>query len=206
MNKDARILLVGASGGVGSSCKQLLSDYNVVTLSSTDLNLDYPEQIFDYDFSKFDLLLNCSGHSKGTFNGFLNNSWQNQYSQIKVNYISNLFLLKHYANSNVKGKYVWISSSLMNAASPFHSVYASSKVASKFAIDLIRKEAAHIDILEVNLGLTKSNFRYNNYDGTKTIEEVNQMYQQENPLQCNSVAKQILLAIEQDLTEVIIHE
>lgn len=195
----SQILLIGASGGIGSSLSTVLTDngHKVTAWSSKDLDLNYPELIFTKDFSNYDILINCAGHSQGTFKGFLENNWQNQISQIMVNYASNLMLCKHYANSRSAGQYVWISTSLLDGARPFHSVYASTKAASKIALDLIRQEATHIEILEVKVGPTKTNFKFRNFQGSVPRAEVNTMYDQENSLLPDYVARQISDAIEQ---------
>lgn len=200
----SKILLIGASGGIGSSLSTILSDLgnNVTAWSSAELDLNYPERIFSVDLTLYDVLINCAGHSQGTYLGFLANSWQNQISQIMVNYASNLMLCKHYANSRDSGQYVWISTSLLDGARPFHSVYASTKAASKVALDLVRQEAQHIDILEVKVGPTRTNFRSRNFRGTKTFAEVNTMYDQENSLSPDYVAKQIADAITQRKQEI----
>lgn len=203
----SKILVVGSKGGIGSACtKELLAKgHDVKGLSSNELDLNFPEKIFDLNLSGFDILMNCSGHSQGTYLGFLQNPWYNQFSQIMVNYASNLALLKHYATSRSSGKYVWISTSLLlDKVRPYHSIYASTKQASKTAIDLIRQEATHIDILEVNVGPTKTGFRYRNFQGTKTHEEINNLYQQENGLSAEYVAGQIIVAIENNTKELII--
>jgi short-subunit dehydrogenase len=200
-----QVLLIGATGGIGSSLSQLMScnrEYNIVEWSSKDLDLNNPRDIFQHDLSKFDIVINCAGHSQGTYLGFLNNTLENQLSQITVNYTSNLMLLKHYANSRNSGKYVWISTISMDRPRPFHSVYASSKTASKFAIDLIRQEATHIDILEAKVGLVKTNLRYRNFGGTKTKEEVDATYGNDPLIPLDTVAQTLLEAIEQNLTEV----
>lgn len=199
-------LVIGASGGIGSACvdKLLHHGYNVTTLTSADLDLNYPERIFDQDFSNIDILINCAGHSRGSYQGFLQNSWQNQLSQITVNYTSNLFLLKHYANSRTNGQYVWISSILMDNARPFHSTYASSKVGSKFAIDLISQEAVHINVLEVKVGPTRTNFRSNNFNGSCTKEEVNRLYNEDNALTADYVAESIVQSLPNNLKEIYI--
>jgi short-subunit dehydrogenase len=193
-------LIVGGTGGIGSSCaKQLVNnDYKISLLNSDQLDLNFPERIFDHDFSKFDLLLNCAGHSQGTYLGFLKNTWQNQLSQVTVNYTSNLFLLKHYANSCSKGKYVWFSTTLLDQACPYHSTYAGSKAGSRFAIDLIRNETTHINILEVKVGPTKTNFRYRNFEGARSHDEVNIMYDQESALDPDYVAAETVAAIQQN--------
>jgi len=195
----SRVLLIGASGGIGSSLSTVLYErgHTVTAWSSADLDLNYPERIFTKDFSDYDILINCAGHSQGTFRGFLNNNWQNQLSQIMVNYASNLMLCKHYANSRSAGQYVWISTSLLDGARPFHSVYASTKAASKVALDLVRQEATHIEILEVKVGPTKTNFKLRNFQGSVSGVEVNTMYDQENSLLPDYVARKIADAIDQ---------
>jgi len=202
----AKILVIGASGGIGSSLTKLLADHSneVIAWSSSDLDLNYPDRIFEHDFSSYDILINCAGHSQGTYLGFISNSWQNQLSQIMVNYASNLMLAKHYAESRTTGSYVWFSTSLLDGARPFHSVYASTKAASKIALDLVRKEATHINILEVKVGPTKTNFRYRNFQGTRSQDEVNTMYDQENSLSPDYVAEQIVSAIQNNQTEIYI--
>ena len=200
-----RVLIIGATGGIGNNLLQKMtnsSDYKVVGWNSQDLNLDYPERIFDCDFGDIDVLVNCAGHNQGNYQGFMKNSWQNQYSQIKVNYVSNLFLLKQYAHQRSHGKYVWISSNSMDNPRIFHSVYTGTKVASKFSIDLIAQEIPHITILEAKIGLVKTNLRYRNFNGTKTPQEVEDTYGNEPFLLADTVATQLLKAIEQNLESI----
>jgi NADP-dependent 3-hydroxy acid dehydrogenase YdfG len=89
---------------------------------------------------------------------------------------------------------VWVSTSLLNGARPFHSVYASTKMASKFAIDLIRQEATHIQITEVNVGPTKTNFRHRNLEGTRNQADINMEYDSIQALDPRHVAEQIVQA------------
>lgn len=202
-----KVLLIGANGGIGSACNKLLamnSDYQVTEWTSKNLDLNFPENIFKCDFSPYDILINCAGHSQGTYRGFLNNSWQNQLSQIMVNYASTLFLLKHYANSRSSGKYVWCSSDTIQTPSVYQSVYASSKTAAKFAIDLIRDEAKHISMIEVQFGLTKTNLRFRNFEGTKSSQEVDESFNNTNVLHAEQVAKELLFGIENNLNKVTV--
>lgn len=198
------VLVIGANGGVGQSLCQCLSDdqnYQLHALTSKELDLNYPERIFNIDFTTYDIVINCAGHSQGTYKGFLKNSYANQLSQINVNYISNLFLLKHYATSRTSGKYVWISSTLIDHPRPFHSIYASTKLASKFAIDLIRQEATHIKILEVKTGPIDTNFRFRNFEGTLSMSEI-QCTRSEHTLDPSVVAKKIVNNLTTDTKEI----
>ena len=174
-----KVLIIGASGGIGSNLFDLMSnraEYEVTGWSSLDLDLDYPERIFDCDFSSYNLLINCAGHNQGSWQGNLKNSWQNQLSMMTVNYISNVFLHKHYAKSRTNGHYVWISTTSIDNPTPYQSIYTSTKVASKFSIDLMIKEANHIKVLDAKIGLTKTKLRFRNFEGTKTWEEVDETY------------------------------
>ena len=83
----------------------------------------------------------------------------------------------------------------------FHNTYLGSKVASKFSIDLIAQEIAHIKILEAKVGLTRSNMRYRNFAGTKTMQEVQDTYGDDRVLECDYVAEQIISAIKKNLTQ-----
>lgn len=200
------VLLIGKRGGVGQACLPILSDkgYKVTALSSDDLDLNYPERVFDLDLTNVDILINCAGHSRGTYQGFFKNSWQNQLSQINVNFISNIFLLKHFANSRSNGKYVWISSAAIRNSRSSHSTYVSSKIASKSAIDMVRVECPHIDITEINTGVIKNNFRNVNFDGSKTPEEVEESYIGNSYVESEYVAQQLVMAMEANLKEIVI--
>jgi short-subunit dehydrogenase len=206
-NTKQQILVIGANGGIGSSffeSASLLSEYQVTGWTSQDLDLNFPERIFSCDLSRYDVLVNCTGHNQGTYLGFLNNSWQNQLSQITVNYISNLFLFKQYANTRSNGKYVWVSSVVVDTAKPYQCVYASSKVASKVSLDLAAREAAHIKLLEVKVGLVKTNLRFRNFEGTKTVAEVDATYGDSHVLSPSTVASSMLDAIQKNKTEIFI--
>lgn len=200
------VLLIGKRGGVGQACISLLSDkgYQVTGLDSTELDLNYPERVFDLDLSNFDILINCAGHSRGTYQGFFKNSWENQVSQINVNYVSNIFLLKHFANSRSQGKYVWISSAAIRNSRSSHSTYVGAKIASKATIDMVRSECPHIDILEINVGIIKNNFRYINFNGSKTHEEVEESYIDNPYVESDYVAKQLVSAMEANLKEIVL--
>lgn len=201
------ILVVGGSSGVGLACVGLLkqnSNFLVRSWGSDELDLNFPERIFSRDLAHYDFVINCAAHSHGTYQGFLTNSWQNQLSQIMVNYASNLFLFKHYANSRTSGKYVWCSTDLSQGVTPYKSVYLSTKVASQYAFDLIQKEATHVDILEVRFGAVKTNFRYRNFQGSLSRQQVDDTYKDTVVLDVQYVAKNIVAAMQTNQNKVLI--
>ena len=201
-----RVLVIGSTGGIGSACCTLIKKdtrYKLVEWNSTDLDLNFPDRIFEKDVSIFDIVINCAAHNQGTYLGFLKNSWQNQLSQIMVNYTSNLFLLKHYASSRDNGKYVWCSTDTSSGITPYKSVYLSTKIASQFAMDLIQQEVTHISIIEAQFKAVRTNLRYRNFEGTLTTEQVEKTYDSE-PLAAEYVAQRILHAVDNNLEKVLI--
>lgn len=191
-------LVVGKTGGLGSSCIEVLESRNqkVVAVSRQDLDLsDFPS-VMNFDLSGFDVVINCTGHNKGTFRGFLNNDYLNIVDQIQVNFIANLLLLKNYANHRTNGHYAWLNSISTRNPTSYQSIYGSTKVASKFAIDLIKQEASHINITECCVGLVKTNLRHTGYCGTKSKDTVDQEHAKLNSLDPREVAKKIIDAVE----------
>jgi short-subunit dehydrogenase len=209
LSNKTNILVLGSTGGIGRAVIAKLQEidiYSVTGWSSEDLDLNHPLKIFQKDLSCYDVIINCAGHSQGTYLGFLNNSNENQLSQITVNYTSNLFLCKHFANSVNKGKYIWCNSTSTDNPRPFHSVYAGTKAASSFSLNLIAKEAEHINIVDVKIGLVHTNLRYRNFNGSKTMEEVEKSYSDfpQKMVGLDQVADTIVYAIENDICEITI--
>lgn len=201
------VLIIGSNGGIGSSLFRLMSNltqYCITGWTSQNLNLNYPEQIFATDLSTYDIVVNCTGHNQGGWMGTLKNTWQNQLSIITVNYISNVFLLKHYANNRPNGYYVWLNTVLIDKPTPYQSIYTGAKVASEFSIDLIAKEAPHITVLTAKVGLVDTNFRYRNFEGTKTRREILDSYIGSEIMSANDVANALLMAITKNKKEVLI--
>ncbi len=191
-------LVIGKTGGLGSSCIELLESrkQQVVALSRQDLDLSDSASIMNFDLSEFDVVINCTGHNKGTFRGFLANDYFNIVDQIQVNFIANLLLLKNYANHRTAGRYVWFNSTSTRNPTPYQSIYGSTKVANKFAIDLIKQEVSHINITECCVGLVKTNLRHTGYCGTKSKETVDQEHANLNSLDPRKVAEKIIDAVE----------
>lgn len=199
-------LIIGNTGGIGAACEKILkSRHQTVTgFSRSHLDLNNLSGIQNLDLSGFDVVINCAGHNKGTFKGFLKNDYHNIIDQIQVNFIANILLLKKYATSRERGRYVWLNSTSTGKPTPYQSVYGATKVASKFAIDLVRQEASHINITECCIGLTKTNLRFTGYCGTKNRDAVEHEYTQLNALDPYDVSLKIVDAINDDKDLIII--
>ena len=186
--------IFGANGGMGSACASVLQSRNETVSQFTRQDLDFLDTnaVSAFDLSGFTHVINCTGTTRGTYQGFLKNQPENIAEQITVNLTNNLLLLKNFITTNPTGHYTWIGSVVSKSPRPFHSVYGCTKAASTFATNLIQLEARTAKITEVRLGLVATNFRYTNYNGSKTQQEVAEEYSAGNALAPEYCAVQII--------------
>lgn len=188
----------GSNGGIGSACVRELEKRGESVLGFTRQDLDFHDvtAISKFDLSSFTHIINCTGHSRGTYRGFLANSYENIASQIQVNFTGNILLLKNFACANPIGHFTWIGTSLQSSGlRPFHSVYATTKEACTYSINLIKQEAQDFFVTEARVGPTATQFRYTNFEGTRDSAEVFQEYKDLNAMTSTECAVNILDAI-----------
>ena len=202
------VLVTGASSGVGLACATQLANqgHTVTKWSSADCDFNHPEQIFDHDLSQYDMIINCAGHGQGHNHNFFTNTWQNQLSQVMVNYVSNIFLYKHYVNSRTSGRYVWIGTRLVLYPKnrPWQAVYSTTKDASSLTIDIANEDQNHISTLEILLGLTRSNFRNRSQCGTCPQDVIDKSWDEMGALDANEAARRIIEAAFSDCDKILI--
>lgn len=191
-----KMLLIGASGGIGNECAKLLKEHYTIDAPDRSL-LDFsdPEKVDAFTTSKYDIILNCAGSNKGTYQGFTHNQTLNQIDQINVNYVSPLILLKNYLASRDNGHWAYISSISLHRPHEYNIVGSSSKYALKFAVDEIAKKHNGFLFTEICPGKTKTNMLYQNYCGQKTLEEVAHEYNQSPYLSARQVADLVVYCI-----------
>lgn len=191
-----KMLLIGASGGIGKACADLLQDhYSIDTPNRSILNFSDPESVDNFDPSIYEIILNCAGSNKGTYQGFTHNQTVNQIDQINVNYVSPLILLKNYLANRHNGHWVYISSISLYSPQEYNIVGCSSKYALKYAVDELSKKHNNFLFTEVCPGKTKTNMLYQNYCGQKNIDEIEEEYKQSPYLSARQVADLIVYCI-----------
>jgi short-subunit dehydrogenase len=198
-----KILITGGSGGVGKSVARQLGIYHdVVTPSRDELDLSNFEQINNTDLSSYDVIVNCAGSNPGAYQGWLNNTWNNQENQVDVNFTGALLLAKQYVKQRTDGQFVFITSYNIEDPMALNIFYTASKAALRYSMQTLRKDVPGIVFTEICPGKIYTNMLNQNYQGTKTAEEIDRIYQQTPSLDPNSVAAAIETAIKYKLIQI----
>jgi NADP-dependent 3-hydroxy acid dehydrogenase YdfG len=82
--------------------------------------------------------------------------------------------------------------------------YTAAKYALRYSIDTVRKECPDIVFTEICPGKIKTNMLQQNYQDTKTAEEIEQLYAKSPTLSAERVAEMIVFAINQQLDHITI--
>jgi NADP-dependent 3-hydroxy acid dehydrogenase YdfG len=200
-----QILLTGASSGVGQACYKLLkTDHIIVAPSSQEFDLGNFAHIDSVDLSDIDCVINCAGVNPGSYQGWRNNQWQKQQHQVDVNFTGALLLVKQYVRQRKQGQFVYITSSNIDDPIAHNIFYTAAKYALRYSIDTVRKECPDIVFTEICPGKIKTNMLKQNYQDSKTAEEIEQIYAQGPTLTAEEVAEMIVFAINRRLDHITI--
>lgn len=189
-----KILILGKDSVL---CQKLipLLECQYTALSKKQFDVTDHGLIQNYDFSPYDMVINFAGHSRGTYRGPLDNSWDNQLDQIMVNFVSHVLITKQYCKQNLTGTYMWFSSSSAKSCRPYQYVYASSKLATEYALTAFAKEYKEFNIITKFLSRVITNHLYNTYEGTRSQQECIEEYKKSPYLEIDSVVADILQEI-----------
>jgi short-subunit dehydrogenase len=200
-----KIFLTGASSGVGKECKKLLSPtYTVVAPTSDEFNLGNFEHVDSVDLSDFDIVINCAARNRGTYRGLESNDWQYQAEQVNVNFTGPLLLAKQYLKQRDDGHFIYVSSTSIENPRAYNIFMASSKAALRYSMNVLKKEYPSFVISEVCPGKIKTNMLKQNYQGSKTDEEIEFEYENQIALTPKQVADAVILAIRHQLEHITI--
>jgi NADP-dependent 3-hydroxy acid dehydrogenase YdfG len=200
-----KILVTGGSSGVGQAVVKLLdSDHLVVAPTRLDLDLANFDQIDQVDLSEYDVVINCAGANAGAYQGWQNNSWQNQKTQVDVNFTGALLLAKQYTRHRKHGQFVYVTSNNIDDPIAYNIFYTASKSALRYSINTLRRECPGIVFTEVCPGKIKSNMLAQNYQGSKTEAEIEELYTNGPVLYPIDIAIQVEHAIKYKLDQITI--
>ena len=198
-----KILVTGGSSGVGEAVSRRLSDqHQVHAPGRAELDLSNFEQIDQYDLGQYDVVINCAGANAGAYLGWLNNTCENQSQQVSVNFTGALLLAKQYVKQRSQGQFVFVTSYNIEDPIALNIFYTASKAALRYSMQTLRREFPGIMFTEICPGKIQTNMLRQNYQGTKTDQEIEQMYARTASLSADQVAEAIETAINNRLTQI----
>lgn len=160
-----RITVTGAASGLGQALAQQLSMHDVLCLTRDDLDLGNIDAVIKYDLAATDMLINCAGTGRGGKQNFINHSLLDVKDIMTTNLLSPVVLGHKALAKNVNCKIVNITSTNNNRYHSGDLAYSLSKQSLATFGSMLRVEYPNCALLEVRLGLTKTNFnraRYRN--------------------------------------------
>lgn len=201
-----KIFITGTSSGIGLATKNMLLQrgYEVTAPSRQELELQDFAAIDQLDLSSYDIVINCAGSNQGAYLGWHNNSWQNQSNHVAVNFTAPLLLAKQYTRQRTTGQFIYVTSNSVDDPISYTIFMVGSKAALRISMNAIKRDYPNILITEVVPGKTRTNMLKQNYQGSRSNEEIDQMYEQTSCLTAEQVAQTILTAIDQKLEKISI--
>jgi short-subunit dehydrogenase len=182
-----KILITGVTSGIGLSLSNKLQTHQVVGLSRHELDLSDPVAVAEYSVDCYDMLINCAGTGVGGKIDFVNHCDHDAVKILNVNLISPMLLSKKALKENPNCKIVNITSTNNNRYYPNDLVYSLSKQALADFGDMLRVEYPNVSLLEIRLGLTKTNFNHTRY--AKYPDRFSDIYQYPHLLADQAVNK-----------------
>lgn len=203
--KHSRIktLVIGGSSGVGEAVvRRLGNQHEVHAPDRLELDLNNFEQINQLDLKDYDLVINCAGANAGAYLGWLENTWQNQSQQVSVNFTGALLLAKQYVKQRSHGQFVFVTSYNIEDPIALNIFYTASKAALRYSMKTLQREFPNIVMTEICPGKIQTNMLKQNYQGTKTDQEIQEIYSQSPSLKADDVAAAIETAVRYKLTQI----
>jgi short-subunit dehydrogenase len=161
-----KIFLTGASSGIGAALFETLSvDHQVIAPNRNTFDLTNTKHIDDLDVD-FDMLINCAGTGLGGKQQFANHCSNDVVEIFNTNLLAPILLTKNVLKINPACKIVNITSTNNNRYWPGDLVYSLTKSSLSIFGDMLRVEYPDCCLLEIRLGLTKTNFNKARYKNT----------------------------------------
>ena len=160
------IAITGTSSGVGQELQQRLEyKHNIVCIGRNLLDLSNVTAVSDYIIPTVDMLINCAGTDCGGKIDFVNQDQESIINILHTNVIAPVLLSKKALSTNPKCKIVNITSTNNKRYWPNNLTYSLSKKALAEFGNMLQVEYPSVNYLEIQLGLTKTNFNQNRYVG-----------------------------------------
>jgi short-subunit dehydrogenase len=200
------IFLTGGSSGIGLATRQLFeaNGHQVYAPVRSELDITDFSAIDKLNLSSYDVVVNCAGANQGAYLGWHTNSWQNQVNHVAVNFTGPLLLAKQYTRQRHTGQFVYVTSTSVDDPISYTIFMVGSKGALRLSLNAVQRDYPNILFTEIVPGKTRTNMLKQNYQGTKSDEEIEKLYQKDSCLTADQVAQAILTSIDQKLQKITI--
>jgi short-subunit dehydrogenase len=189
-----KIVITGTSSGVGNRLYHQLqqTSHTVIGLTRQDLDLSDTIQVSQYKIGYCDMLVNCAGTGVGGKIDLVNHQSEDVVTILNTNLLAPVLLSKTALLANQSCKIVNITSTNNQRYYANDLVYSLSKKALSEFGNMLRVEYPDVNLLEVELGLTRTNFNQNRY--RKELHRSVDIYSNLH-LTADSVAQSILAVL-----------
>jgi len=161
-----KIAITGTSSGVGQELnKQLSKNNSVVPIARKLLELSDINAVTNYDIGVIDILINCAGADRGGKIKFVGHKQTHIIETLTTNLLSPIILSHKALEANPNCKIVNITSTNNKQYWPNNLAYSLSKKALSEFGRMLQVDHPGVKYLEIQLGLTKTNFNQNRYVG-----------------------------------------
>jgi short-subunit dehydrogenase len=200
-----KIFVTGGTGGVGSAIvKHLSADHEVTAPDRHQLDLLDFDTIENLDLSSYDVVINCAAANAGAYLGWHDNSWTNQAHQVNVNFTAALLLVKQYTRQRNTGQFIYMTSTNIDDPIAYNIFYTAAKAALRFSMNAIKKNFPNMVFTEICPGKIKTRMLEQNYQGTKTADEIEELYAKGPFLKTQDIIRVTELAIKYKLDHITI--
>ena len=188
------VFLTGGSSGVGQALNKKLTalGYNVIAWTRDQLDLNNVDQVHHSKIPVVDIVINCAGHDLGGKQPWLDHKPDDWLKIINTNIIAPMLICHQALHANPTCKLINITSTNNNKYYSNDLVYSLTKQALATFGQMLAIDYPGVDLLEVQLGLTQTNFNNNRYRNNSA--QWKEIYNQPC-LDPNTVADNIIDAI-----------
>jgi short-subunit dehydrogenase len=183
-----KIAITGTSSGIGAALAAQLESHDVVHINRAQVDLSDVAGVQLFDMPPVDMLINCAATGIGGKVPFHQHDRTCVENILNTNLIAPVLLSQKALEQNHNCKIVNITSTNNRQYWGNDLVYSLSKQALADFGEMLRVEYPNTCILEVRLGLTKTNFNINRYRGFE--DRFEELYNRPH-LTADCVAEQI---------------
>ena len=184
--------------------RHLSVEHDVTAPSRSELDLSDFDAIDQLNLECYDVVINCAAANAGAYLGWHNNSCANQVNQINVNFTAALLLVKQYTRQRSTGQFIYMTSTNIDNPIAYNIFYTAAKSALRYSINAIKQAHPGMVFTEICPGKIKTRMLEQNYQGTKTTEEIEHLYAKGPYLETQDIVRVTELAIKYKLDHITI--